>query len=97
VRQVHTLSSVKGYMTESFKLNLKYYGARAVCVVFIGTILFGLTFLGRFLVSKDREFYENRKNSTCPTLFSIARTPRDTFLIMRSEEMCTTYLLDSIK
>lgn len=41
---------------------------------------------------------ENEKMKTaCPTLLSIARTSRDTLLVMRSEQLCIKYVLTTLK
>jgi hypothetical protein len=40
---------------------------------------------------------EERMNVACPTLLSVARTPRDTLLVMRSEDICITYVMKTLK
>lgn len=61
----------------------------ATVVVLYKLLLFGYT---RKLQQDDV-----KKNSACPTLLSISRSARDTLLVMRSEPLCTQYVLDSIK
>ena len=38
-----------------------------------------------------------KKTTSCPTLLSISRSPRDTLLVMRSEPLCAAYVLDNIQ
>lgn len=40
---------------------------------------------------------EKHMNVACPTLLSVARTPRDTLLVMRSEENCITYVMKTLR
>ena len=47
--------------------------------------------------AKNEILQEERVKTACPTLLSVARTPRDTLLIMRSEEICIKYVLNSLQ
>jgi len=40
---------------------------------------------------------EEHMKVACPTLLSVARTPRDTLLVMRSEEICITYVMKTLR
>jgi hypothetical protein len=38
-----------------------------------------------------------RKGTVCPSLLSIARSPRDTLIVMKNEPLCTVFVLDSLQ
>jgi len=50
-----------------------------------------------FYLAKQAVLTEERTNTACPTLFSVARTPRDTLLVMRSEPLCVGYMMKALK
>lgn len=39
----------------------------------------------------------HRQQVVCPSLLSIARSPRDTMIIMKNEPLCNRYVLDNLK
>jgi len=41
--------------------------------------------------------YAQEQKTTCPSLLSIARSARDTLIIMRDKDMCTDYVLINLK
>jgi hypothetical protein len=47
--------------------------------------------------NKKLEYDTAKKVAACPTLLSIARSARDTLLVMRAESLCTDYVLDDIQ
>ena len=38
-----------------------------------------------------------RKETVCPSFLSIARSARDTMIVMRNEPLCNRYVLDNLK
>ena len=40
---------------------------------------------------------EERKEIVCPSFLSIARSARDTLIVMRNEPLCAEYVLDNLK
>lgn len=52
---------------------------------------------GTNLYQKKVAYDLAQKNSACPTLLSISRSARDTLLVMKSESLCTAYVLDNIQ
>lgn len=63
-----------------------------------------VTFSAMFLVfrgihigyKKYSLFNDTKKNSICPSLFSIARTSQDTLIVMKAEPLCNDYLLENL-
>jgi hypothetical protein len=39
---------------------------------------------------------EERKQVVCPSFLSIARSARDTLIVMRNEPLCNVYVLDNL-
>ena len=39
---------------------------------------------------------EERKNTVCPSYLSIARSARDTLIVMRNDSQCATYVLEHL-
>lgn len=39
---------------------------------------------------------EERKKVVCPSFLSIARSARDTLIVMRNEPLCNQYVLDNL-
>lgn len=38
-----------------------------------------------------------RQNIVCPSFLSIARSSRDTLIVMRNEPLCNRYVLDNLR
>ena len=41
--------------------------------------------------------HTQRKEVVCPSFLSIARSSRDTLIVMRNEPLCNSYVLDNLK
>ena len=39
---------------------------------------------------------DERKNTVCPSYLSIARSARDTLIVMRNDSQCATYVLEHL-
>jgi hypothetical protein len=68
-------------------------------VVFVGLI--GLIWWTIDIESTRREkeqvAQEQRKEAVCPSFLSIARSARDTLIVMRNEPLCNRYVLDNLQ
>jgi hypothetical protein len=57
--------------------------------------------IGVMIEHKIATYFTQRNNEkasiSCPQLFSIARSPRDTLIVMRSEHLCISYLLENME
>jgi len=72
--------------------------AKTVIKVVAGMLIVFGAFRGTTMyLARQKLAHEAQIKSACPTLFSVARTPRDTLLVMRSESMCVGYLLNTLQ
>jgi len=46
---------------------------------------------------RQAEFARQRKEVICPSFLSIARSSRDTLIVMRNEPLCNSYVLDNLQ
>jgi hypothetical protein len=66
----------------------------------IASVVVILGLVGKLtLVAMDARaaYNETRKLAICPSLFSIARSSRDTLIVMKAEPLCDVYMLDNLK
>jgi hypothetical protein len=67
--------------------------------VFVGLI--GLVWLTIDIGGKRDEkmqiAQEQRKEAVCPSFLSIARSARDTLIVMRNEPLCNRYVLENLR
>jgi FtsZ-interacting cell division protein ZipA len=71
--------------------------AEVVIIVGVAAILI-LLVRNNLASNRERAEADNKKMAiACPSLLSIARSPRDTLIIMRNEDKCVKYVLDNIK
>jgi hypothetical protein len=66
--------------------NVKFW----VLIVVIG--LFTL-----WSVDSDAKSTQTYKSVACPSLFSIARSSRDTLIVMKNVDVCNDYTMDNLK
>jgi hypothetical protein len=57
------------------------------------SVIKGSMLLGEVVRNKNQEW----KNSACPPLFSIARSARDTLIVMKSHTSCNYYIMENLK
>lgn len=62
-------------------------------IVVAGAGLYGLYLYDRHTEAKLAE----RQVTVCPSFLSIARSARDTLLVMRNDPLCNRYVLDNLK
>ena len=43
------------------------------------------------------QILEREREVTCPALLSIARTPRDTLIVMKNKPVCVEYVLENLR
>lgn len=53
--------------------------------------------LGLVAHDKYTEYELVRKQTICPALLSIGRSARDSLIIMRAENLCNAYVLETLK
>ena len=74
--------------------SLKRHSLNFVFFVIIPILLFTI-----FIKTTERtnRLYKEEQQITCPSLLSIARSARDTLIVMRDKSMCTEYMLENLK
>jgi len=70
---------------------------KMLTAIYVAVTLFLLYKLSVILYDRKVTSDLTKKETACPALLSISRSARDTLLIMRSEPLCTIYVLDSIQ
>jgi hypothetical protein len=50
-----------------------------------------------YLKTIDNKNAAQRQQVVCPSFLSIARSSRDTLIVMRNEPLCNSYVLDNLK
>lgn len=71
-------------------------------VVFSSGMLFIVCAIGLIYVAitndeRQIQATEQRKEIVCPSFLSIARSARDTLIVMRNEPLCNSYVLDNLQ
>jgi len=65
--------------------------------VFVVLVFVGLLYL---INRNDQKFLlqqKQRQEVVCPSFLSIARSARDTLIVMRNEPLCNSYVLDNLQ
>lgn len=75
---------------------------KKVCTEIIGIWfligLFGLILWAGWKGQQDTKLYNaQRMEMVCPSFLSIARSSRDTLIVMRNEPLCNSYVLDNLQ
>jgi large-conductance mechanosensitive channel len=70
-----------------FLLNLIFFVAIPITIIYFS--------IRQVEINKQK--YVNEQQITCPSLLSIARSARDTLIVMRDKSMCTEYMLTHLK
>lgn len=65
-------------------------------IIALGILGSGIYFVSQE-VKKAKVDYKHEQETTCPSLLSIARSSRDTLIVMKNKSMCTEYMLDNLK
>ena len=61
-------------------------------MLIVGIVVFTLWNLNNDIKSAERY-----KSVACPSLFSIARSSRDTLIVMKNVDVCNDYMMDNLK
>lgn len=70
--------------------NLLFMGLAIVTVVIA-------LFINRSVSNRVKLLEEERKATACPSLLSIARSSRDTLIVMKNEPLCVSFVLDNLQ
>jgi hypothetical protein len=57
----------------------------------------GLLYLAYTNDERQAENARQRQEVVCPSFLSIARSARDTLIVMRNEPLCNSYVLDNLQ
>ncbi len=87
------METAKEFATQAYT---KYFRLAIQLVVLAGVSYLGYQGTTSYLV-KQKVLREEHMQVACPTLFSVARTPRDTLLVMRSESVCIDYVMKTLR
>jgi hypothetical protein len=50
-----------------------------------------------YLQTKNKYLNELKKETACPSMLSIARSARDTLIIMKAEPLCINFVLENLE
>jgi hypothetical protein len=53
--------------------------------------------IGFIMYETDRIEKEIRKENVCPSILSIARSARDTLIVMKAEPLCNQFVLENLE
>jgi hypothetical protein len=57
----------------------------------------GFLWYADYLKTIDNKNAAQRQQVVCPSFLSIARSARDTLIVMRNEPLCNSYVLDNLQ
>lgn len=67
-------------------------------MVFAIAIIFAAVIKGAMVLSEySNTTHTEWKESACPALLSIARSARDTLIVMKSEPSCNQYVMENLR
>lgn len=84
-------------ITKKIRENLSWTNINRVLLVFVWAI--SITFLahvGVTIYQAHEQNQEIRKQTVCPSILSIARSARDTMIVMKAEPLCTEFVLENL-
>lgn len=72
---------------------------KTLYVIAVVIILVGATTVKMLgdIAEEAQAQHQARKEVVCPSFLSIARSARDTLIVMRNEPLCNRYVLDNLK
>ena len=67
--------------------------------VLLSILAFGvaLFWYSDYLSTVDSSYATQRQQVVCPSFLTIARSARDTLIVMRNEPLCNSYVLDNLQ
>jgi len=57
----------------------------------------GIALFTLWKINNDIKSANQYKSVACPSLFSIARSSRDTLIVMKNVDVCNDYMMDNLK
>ena len=81
-------------MTDQTVITLGDRVKRTVIWSVIGAVFLYSVYVYDQYVTKETE---TRQSVVCPSFLSIARSSRDTLIVMRNEPLCNRYVLDNLQ
>lgn len=57
----------------------------------------GITLFMLWKINNDIKSANQYKSVACPSLYSIARSSRDTLIVMKNVDVCNDYMMDNLK
>lgn len=75
------------------------HDAKTLAGITVGVIgVFAFTMWVTKTIADDvKAQHQARKEVVCPSFLSIARSARDTLIVMRNEPLCNRYVLDNLR
>ncbi len=61
------------------------------------TLIAGIVVFTLWNLNNDIKSAEQYKSVACPSLFSIARSSRDTLIVMKNVDVCNDYMMDNLR
>jgi len=61
------------------------------------TLIVGIVVFTLWNLNNDIKSAERYKSVACPSLFSIARSSRDTLIVMKNVDVCNDYMMDNLR
>lgn len=82
-------------MVKGYDLDAAFTRLKNTLMYLAGSLVFlyGLYTYDNFSQRRASE----RQNVVCPSFLSIARSARDTLIVMRNEPLCNKYVLDNLQ
>lgn len=60
-------------------------------------LVVGIALFTLWKINNDIKSANQYKSVACPSLFSIARSSRDTLIVMKNVDVCNDYMMDNLK
>ena len=61
------------------------------------TLIAGIVVFTLWNLNNDIKSAEQYKSVACPSLFSIARSSRDTLIVMKNVDVCNDFMMENLK
>ena len=78
-------------------IKMREFGSALKVPIMIAVAATGLLYWLGIQEQKQIQAMEQRKEVVCPSFLSIARSSRDTLIVMRNEPLCNSYVLDNLQ
>ena len=61
------------------------------------TLIVGIAAFTLWNMNNDMKSADQYKSIACPSLFSIARSSRDTLIVMKNVDVCNDFMMENLK